>query len=139
MLNEAKLGKDKLLEESKAAFGYCFSFPENIKIDAEQDPNMVITSAAISMADKFDSAVAEQIAMAARADGAVDAVVLNKHTILDALKRATPQKVIIKPYECLCPKCSYNIANQWDYPGIPDPNYCPMCGQKLMWNSIKVY
>ena len=135
MLNDANLIKAKAQDESNAALVYCFSFPENIKIDVEQDPNMAITRAAISMADKFDSAIAEQIAMVARADGAVDAVVLNKHAILAALKRATPQKVIIKPYECLCPKCSYNIANQWDYPGIPDPNYCPMCGQKLGWSD----
>lgn len=119
--------------QNNVELGRCFSFPENIKIDAEQDPNAAISNFAISMADKFDSAIAEQIAMVARADGAVDAVVLNKHAILAALKRATPQKVVIKAYECLCPKCSYNIANQWDYPGIPDPNYCPMCGQKLRW------
>ena len=52
---------------------------------------------------------------------------------IEALNKATPQKVIVT-YDYLgfekCPRCKYGNLLTRDYVQF---EYCPMCGQKLEW------
>jgi hypothetical protein len=87
------------------------------------------------MAEKYDNFIAEQIAMEARAEGISDLTVLNKSAIISAIKKAVPQHVVLEMDKCLCPECKYDMMGLWDYPDIQDPNYCPICGQRLSWRA----
>lgn len=87
------------------------------------------------MVEKYDSFVADQIAMEARTSGVSDLTVLNKAAIMNAINKQIPQQVILNEIECLCPSCRYDMMGLWDCPDVQDPNYCPICGQKLKWRT----
>lgn len=123
----------KPVERSELAFGRRYQFPENMKIEYDGFSDSITNEITVSMAEKYDNFIADQIAMAARADGISDLTVLNKHAIVQALSKAIPQQVSLEADQCLCPVCKYDMMGLWDYPEIQDPNYCPICGQKLKW------
>lgn len=116
-------------------FGNRFSFPENLHIEYEGLCGNIVNEIAVKMAEKYDNFIVSQIAMEARASGVSDLTVLNKTAIINALTKATPQQVIMNEIEILCPTCRYDMMGLWDYPDVKDPNYCPICGQKLKWRT----
>lgn len=114
-------------------FGRRYQFPYNMKVEYDGFSGSLINEIVVKMAEKYDSFVADQIAMEARAEGISDLTVLNKSAIMNALNKMVPQQVILTDGECLCPGCKYDMMGLWDYPDVQEPNYCPICGQKLKW------
>lgn len=118
-----------------SGFGRRYNLPENLHIEYEGLCGNIVNQVVVKMVEKYDGFVADQIAMEARASGVSDLTVLNKTAIMNALKKEIPQQVIINDNECLCPACRYDMMGLWDYPDVQDPNYCPICGQKLKWRT----
>lgn len=116
-------------------FGSRFQFPENMQIECNGSAGSISSEILVKMVDKYDTFVANQIAMEARAEGVSDLTILNKTAILEALKKQISQQVIISIEECLCPACGYDMMGLWDFPDVQEPNFCPMCGQRLRWRK----
>lgn len=116
-------------------WGSRFQFPENQKFDFDGLQMRVTDKIVVQMIDDYETAVASEIASAARVAGVSDVTVLNKKAILEALEKQIPQQVIMNQDEILCPTCRYDMMGLWDYPDVQDPNYCPICGQKLKWRT----
>ena len=114
-------------------WGSRFQFPENIQVEYNGYMGSVTSEIAVKMAERYEDAVVNQIAMEAKLAGVADCTVLNKAAILEALQKQIPQKVIIAEDEALCPACRYDMMELWDFPDVQDPNYCPICGQALDW------
>lgn len=114
-------------------FGCRYQFPDNMKVEYDGFSGGIVNEIVVKMTEKYDNFIADQIAMEARAAGISDLTVLNKPAIMNALKKAVPQQVTLTPDRCLCPGCHYDMMGLWDYPDAQDPNYCPICGQKLTW------
>ena len=123
--------KKKLFPE----FGQRFSFPENFRIEYGGLEGCIYNEVAVRMAENYDTFVTTQIAMEARASGISDITILNKRAIINALNKQIPEQVIMNQDVCLCPACHYDMMGLWDYPDVQDPNYCPICGQKLKWRT----
>lgn len=116
-------------------WGKRFTFPENIQVEYNGYMGSVTSEIAVKMAERYEDAVVNQIAMEAKLAGVADCTVLNKAAILEALKKQIPQQVIMNQDEILCPACRYDMMGLWDYPDVQDPNYCPICGQALDWGD----
>ena len=114
-------------------WGSRFQFPENQKIEFDDLQIRVTHKIITQMIDDYETAVASEIASAARVAGVSDVTVLNKKAILEALEKQIPQQVIMNQDEILCPTCRYDMMGLWDYPNVQDPNFCPICGQALDW------
>ena len=76
-------------------FGRRYNFPENIHIEYDGLCGNIVNQVVVKMVEKYDSFVADQIAMEARASGVSDLTVLNKTAIMNALKKQIPQQVIL--------------------------------------------
>ena len=128
-------------------WGSRFQFPENQKIDFDDLQMRVTDKLVVQMLDNYETAVAAEIASAARAAGVSDITVLNKQAILDALNKQIPKKPTFvdtrfrnhgrnigdgvsldKCYKC--PNCWSHIFHVWD-----SEKYCPYCGQALDWGD----
>ena len=128
-------------------WGKRFSFPENQKIESDDLLMRVTDKIVVQMLDNYETAVAEEIASAARAAGVTDCTVLNKKAILDALNKQIPKKPtyvdtrfrnhgrsvadgasLSKCYKC--PTCWSHIFHVWD-----SEKYCVYCGQALDWGT----
>ena len=128
-------------------WGKRFTFPENVQIEYNGIAGSLTNEIAIKMADRYEDAVVEQIAMEAKLAGVADCTVLNKAAILDALSKQTPKKPIFvdtrfrnhgrhigdgvsldKCYKC--PTCWSHIFHVWD-----SEKYCVCCGQALDWEE----
>ena len=116
-------------------FGRRYNFAENIHIEYDGLTGNIVNEIVVKMVEKYDGFVADQIAMEAKASGVSDLTVLNKAAIMNAINKQIPQQVILNEIECLCPSCRYDMMGLWDYPDVQDPNYCPICGQKLKWRT----
>lgn len=58
-------------------------------------------------------------------------ITIDKNKVIDALKKATPKKVVAldpDPFKIACPTCSRI------YHSFGTPSYCRHCGQALDWN-----
>lgn len=128
-------------------WGSRFHFPENVESTSDDLITRVTEKLCVQMVDNYETAVAEEIASAARAAGVTDCTVLNKEAILDALKKQIPQKPtyvdtrfrnhgkhigacssIDKCYKC--PTCWSHIFHVWD-----SEKHCVYCGQALDWGD----
>lgn len=128
-------------------WGSRFSFPENMETNFDGPLTSLTEKIAVQMADNYDTAVAEEIAAAARAAGVTDCTVLNKEAILDALNKQIPKKPTFvdtrfrnhgrhvgdgvsldKCYKC--PNCWSYFFHVWD-----SEKYCVHCGQALDWGE----
>jgi hypothetical protein len=128
-------------------WGKRFSFPENVDTSLEDLQMRVTEKIFVQMVDNYETAVAEEIASAARAAGVSDVTVLNKKTILEALEKQIPKKPTFvdtrfrnhgrhvgdgvsldKCYKC--PTCWSHIFHVWD-----SEKYCVHCGQALDWGE----
>jgi len=127
------------MEKINLDFGTRYQFPDNMKVEYDGFSGSIVNEIVVKMAEKYDNYIADQIAMEARAEGVSDLTILNKTAIIDALKKALPQQVILTPDRCLCPGCSFDMMGLWDHSDIQDPNYCPICGQKLKWSKNERY
>ena len=116
-------------------WGTRFQFPENSQFEYDGHTYTIAENVAAKMIEKYDNFIVSQIANEARASGVSDLTVLNKTAIINALKKEMPQQVIMNEDEILCPACRYDMMGLWDYPDVKDPNYCPICGQKLKWRT----
>lgn len=125
-----------MIQKIEQNFGCRYQFPENMKVEYDGFSGGIINEIVIKMVEKYDSFVADQIAMEARAEGISDLTVLDKPAIMNALRKQTPQQVILTDNQCLCPFCKYDMMGLWDYPDVQDPAYCPICGQKLKWKRL---
>ena len=130
-------------------WGTRYQFPENMHFEYDGQTHTLANEIAVKMAEKYDTFIADQIAMEARAEGISDLTVLNKTAILDALKKQIPQKPIFvdtrfrnhgrsiadgcsisKCYKCPNPNCMSHIFHVWD-----SEKYCVHCGQALDWED----
>jgi hypothetical protein len=114
-------------------FGHRYQFPDNMRVEYDGFSGSLINEITVRMAEKYDNFIADQIAMEARTEGISDLTVLNKPAIISALENAIPQHVVLEADKCLCPACKYDMMGLWDFPDVQDPNYCPICGQRLRW------
>lgn len=122
------------MEKIKLDFGRRYQFPDNMHVEYDGFSGSLVNEIVVKMAEKYESYVADQIAMEARAEGISDLTVLNKPAIMNALKKAVPQQVTLTSDRCICPSCHYDMMGLWDYLDVQDPAYCPICGQKLKWD-----
>lgn len=128
-------------------WGSRFHFPENLETNCDDLQMRVTEKIYVQMVDNYETAVAEEIASAARYAGVTDCTVLNKKAILDALNKQIPKKPtyvdtrfinhgrqigacssIDKCYKC--PTCWSHIFHVWD-----SERYCVHCGQALDWDG----
>lgn len=121
------------MEKIELDFGTRYQFPDNVRVEYDGFSGSIVNEIVVKMAEKYDNYIADQIAMEARAEGISDLTVLNKPAIMNALKNAVPQQVVLEADQCLCPTCKYDMMGLWDYPDVKDPAYCPICGQRLKW------
>lgn len=116
--------------------GSYFSFPENIKSESDGLRERITQQIAVKMVDNYESAVVEEIAMSARAEGITDCAVLNKQAIIDALKKAVPTKPNNSETRApLCPFCNRFIDRKEHKHGNIDIPHCKWCGQALNWEG----
>lgn len=127
--------------------GIRFSFPENVKGNFDDLQMRVTEKLYVQIVDNYETAVAEEIASAAKAAGVTDCTVLNKKAILDALNKQIPKKPtyvdtrfrnhgrhvgdgvsLDKCYKC--PTCMSHIFHVWD-----SERCCVCCGQALNWED----
>ena len=121
------------MEKIELNFGRRYQFPDNMHVEYDGFSGSLVNEIVVKMAEKYDNYIADQIAMEARAEGISDLTVLNKPAIINALKKAVPQQVTLTPDRCICPGCGFDRMGLWDNPEAMDPDYCPICGQKLKW------
>ena len=129
-------------------WGKRFAFPENVQIEYNGITGSLTSEIVIKMADRYEDAVVEQIAMEAKLAGVASCTVLNKAAILNALNKQTPKKPIranriIKKNGDLylnddneywkCPVCT-----QYDVPLLEKQEFCHCCGQALDWGDKDV-
>lgn len=126
---------EKMKFNKPPEFGTRFQFNENMKFEYDGQVHTLVNEIAVKMAEKYDNFIVEQIAMEARASGISDLTVLNKPAIINALTKQIPLQVIMNEVQILCPSCRTDMMGLWDYPDVQDPNYCPLCGQKLKWRT----
>ncbi len=112
-------------------WGKRFDFPENIQIEYNGSGGMIASEIAAKMAERYDDAVVEQIAMEAKLAGVASCTVLNKAAILEALEKQTPQAPL--PEERYygngkCPRCGVVFIDK-------STRYCGNCGQALDWRT----
>ena len=113
-------------------WGKRFTFPENIQIEYNGYTGSVTSEIAVKMAERYEDAVVNQIAMEAKLAGVADCTVLNKDAILYALNKQNPKKVrkyFEVTYEAECPVCGGRIAAHASH------RYCKWCGQRLEWSG----
>lgn len=112
-------------------WGKRFDFPENIQVEYNGVSGMVTSEIAIKMAERYDDAVAEEIAREAKLAGAASCTVLNKAAILEALERRTPKKTIWGGDHNTswrsCPTCHSKMHKSF--------KFCSQCGQALDWRN----
>ena len=114
-------------------WGSRFQFPENQQINFDCLQMSVTDKIVAQMVDNYETAVAAEIAQAARAAGASDVTVLDKAAIIDALMKRTPRKYALRKYDGIrhefpvCPTCG---ADSISYRRC---RFCPDCGQAIDW------
>ena len=114
-------------------WGSRFQFPENQQINFDGLHMSVTDKIVAQMVDNYETAVAAEIAQAARIAGASDVTVLDKAAIIDALMKRTPRKPDRRKYDGVlrefpvCPACG---ADSFYYKRC---NFCPDCGQAIDW------
>ena len=111
-------------------WGSRFQFPENQKIDFDGLQMRVTDKIVVQMLDNYETAVAAEIASAARATGASDVTVLNKEAIMAALSKQIPKKPEGLAKNELYGKCA--VCGQLVHVGN---RYCDQCGQAIDWGA----
>jgi hypothetical protein len=111
-------------------WGKRFTFPENIQVEYNGFQGSVTSEIMVKMAERYDDAVAKQIAMEAKLAGVADCTVLNKAAILAALKKQTPKKPTDISKSELYGRCA--VCGQIVHVGN---RYCDQCGQALDWGD----
>jgi len=108
-------------------WGSRFQFPENQQINFDGLHMSVTDKIVAQMVDNYETAVAAEIAQAARIAGASDVTVLNKAAIIDALMKQRPEKV----RDGTCPRCHRIFLFRSGE--VAKGGYCDNCGQALDW------
>ena len=113
-------------------WGSRFQFPENQQINFDGLHMSVTDKIVAQMVDNYETAVAAEIAQAARIAGASDVTVLDKAAIIDALMKRTPRKPDRKRFDRttdspVCPTCGSDGIS------YKRSKYCPDCGQAIDW------
>jgi len=111
-------------------WGKRFAFPENVQIEYNGITGSLTSEIAVKMAERYEDAVAEQIAMEAKLAGVADCTVLNKAAILDALNKRTPKKPVDLAKNELYGSCA--VCGRVVHVG---EQYCDQCGQALDWGE----
>ena len=111
-------------------WGSRFQFPENLEINFDDLQMRVTDKIVVQMMDNYESAVAAEIASAARAAGVSDVTVLNKEAILDALNKQIPKKPADLAKCELYGHCA--VCGKLVHIG---ERYCDQCGQALDWST----
>lgn len=112
-------------------WGSRFQFPENQKIDFDGLQMRVTDKIVVQMLDNYETAVASEIASAARAAGVSDVTVLNKKAILDAIQKQIPKKPVHLAKSELYGNCA--VCGTVVHVG---ERYCDKCGQAIMWEEV---
>ena len=113
-------------------WGSRFRFPENQQINFDGLHMSVTDRIVTQMVDNYETAVAAEIAQAARIAGASDVTVLDKTAIIDALMKRTPRKPDRRKFDKItdypvCPTCGSDGIS------YRRSRYCPDCGQAIDW------
>lgn len=121
-------------------WGKRFAFQENIQIEYNGLTGSVTTEIAVKMAERYEDAVVNQIAMEAKLAGVADCTVLNKAAIIEALEKQMPQRPDLEAdgysdgelvYDTgYCPRCRKDYEIEYH-----KPKYCENCGQALDWGD----
>ena len=111
-------------------FGKTFSFPENIDIEFDNAVHSITQKIATQFVDDIDDCIVSQIANTARENGINELVVLNKTTIMDALKKQMPKQPVNLAINELYGNCA--VCGKVVHIG---ERYCDQCGQALDWGD----
>lgn len=84
---------------------------------------------AIKVAERFDSAIEEEICKIAAEEGITDLYLLNKETIVDALRKQIAVEPDNDGYHKTCPRCGNPT---WRRLGS---KYCDICGQRIQFEK----
>ena len=76
------------------------------------------------MVENFENVILEKIVEIGKEADVTDLILFNKKSIADALKKAQPKEVFLHS----CPICGKHYLRD-------DFNYCPECGQRLVWGD----
>lgn len=122
-------------------WGRQVNFPENIQITYNGQEGSIVSEIAVKMAERYDNAVIQAIAMEAKASGVAVCAVLNKPAILEAIGKQIPQRPDLEGdgysdgelvYDTgICPRCRHSYEIEYH-----TPRYCENCGQALDWGDI---
>ena len=112
-------------------FGKTFSFPENVDFNFDNAVHSVTQKVVAQFVDDYDDYIVSQIANTARENGISELVVLNKTTIMDALKKQMPIKPVGIAKCELYGRCA--VCGQTVHIGN---RYCDKCGQSLDWSDV---
>ena len=87
-----------------------------------------------------DNAILGEIQKIATDYGIDTHIVINEKAVVEALEKATPQKVRYSnsfPDSAECPRCGRFHYNSWGEGGdnLWESSYCLDCGQKLDWSD----
>ena len=147
-------GELRMTFDKPPEWGKRFNFPENIQIEYNGYSGSVASEIAVKMAERYEDAVIEQIAMEAKAAGISDLTVLNKAMILEAIEKQVPQKperAIVHDDELWkkamfrCPRCVQHLLVA-EAVARPDHGFerlkqedkspfCRFCGPALDWGD----
>lgn len=115
-------------------WGKRFSFPENIQIEYNGYVGSVTSEIAVKMAERYEDAVVNQIAMEAKLAGVADCTVLNKEAILYSLNKQTPKKPRVDENDWYCCRTcgdTFSLINMVNKRN----KYCGKCGQAIDWEG----
>ena len=127
------------MKVNKPDFGRYIS--NGLKLDYDGVANLakITQNISVQMVDRMDDAVIEAIEKAAKEAGITDLFIINKKSVIDALKKQIPKKPSFSPFGyrteandirfVFCSTCQKHFMNDTDI------KYCPNCGQAIDWSK----
>lgn len=124
-------------EKSYKLNDYAFGKHYSIKPFAEYMNDVTADGHLLSIAqhiyieaiDHIENVIVEDIIRVAKDTCVTDVILLDKPKIVDALKKATPMKVIRSDGRASCPICGCHVTHYTN-------QYCGHCGQKLILGVV---
>ena len=128
------------MEDNKSLYGEHYKFQDN---SFATSVNEITQKIAVIMNDNLENAIVDKIIQEAKQEGVTDLFVLNKQSIMEAIKKQIPAKPVKKnpvcysksidgeehyAYDYHCPLCDVKVNSE--------KHHCP-CGQALDWSDTK--
>ncbi|MBR5874834.1 MAG: hypothetical protein IKY90_08910 [Oscillospiraceae bacterium] len=126
------------MKVNKPDFGRYISNGLKLDYDGVANAAKITQNISVQMTDRMDDAVIEAIEKAAKEAGITDLFIINKKSVIDALKKQIPKKVKAEKYKYgktyHCPVCNIFVGYEDD---LSLPKYCKCCGQALSYDEVQ--